>query len=499
MELGLQFEDVLCCEMTTGVTTAREETLETAIPDYCPDVARIVDTVGWLMIREKRWSEERFTLSGSVKATVLYTSGEATGLRSLTISVPFSWVLDGQSLSGCETICAEGRVLLAEARAVTSRKLYIKVLPEVTLTGFHRRKYCLCRALQGEATVRQKSCTLELPLLAAAAEKTFSLAQEVVPEQTAAPEELLLHRLCPAVLSAQRLGSKLMVKGELWFYVLCRGEDQSLQQYDGAVPFSQILDVAELPEEAEYTLCLSISQGDVRIVRTDSGCAFGLTAHVDACIQVWQRRSITCVADVYSTRFDAAVQRQELTIPQLSPARSIQEEAQLRLEPEGTQPFIAVTAVDCGAPELLPAEKGVSLRTTLHVHLLYLDSDGAPVSTERTVEVCAADGETGDLAAASCGRAALSFSGGACQVRLPVTFSLRCADEQTVSAITAVTLSESQREKGPSLILCRLGQGETLWDLAKRYQTDEEAIRSANQLESDEDAGKYMLLIPKIR
>lgn len=499
MELDLQFEDVICCEMTTGLTTAREETLETAIPDYCPDVARIVDTVGWLMIREKRWNEERFTLSGSVKTTVLYTSGEATGLRSLTISVPFSWVLDGQSLSGCETICAESRVLLAEARAVTSRKLYIKVLPEVTLTGFRRRKYHLCRDIQGEATLRRQDCTIELPLLVAAAEKSFSLAQEVLPEQPAAQEEVLLYRLCPAVLSAQRLGSKLMVKGELWFHVLCRGEDQSLQQYDDVVPFSQILDVAELPEEAEYTICLGVSQGDVRIVRTDGGCGFGLTVHMDACIQAWQRRSITCVADVYSTRFDAAVQRQELTIPQMYPVRDIREEGQLRLEPEGGQPFIAVTGVDCGAPELLPEEKGVSLRTVLHVHLLYLDSDGAPVSTGRTVEVCAAGGEAGSIAKASCGRAALSFSGGACQVSLPVTFSLQCVSERSISGITAVTLSESQREKGPSLILCRLSHGETLWDVAKRYQTDEEAIRSANQMESDEDAGKYMLLIPRIR
>lgn len=43
------------------------------------------------------------------------------------------------------------------------------------------------------------------------------------------------------------------------------------------------------------------------------------------------------------------------------------------------------------------------------------------------------------------------------------------------------------------------GCEETLWDIAKRYHTDEDAIRAANQLENDEDAAKYMLLIPRIR
>ena len=52
MELGLQFEDIFCYESTAGITSAHEESLETAIPEYCPDITRIVDVVGRLIIRE---------------------------------------------------------------------------------------------------------------------------------------------------------------------------------------------------------------------------------------------------------------------------------------------------------------------------------------------------------------------------------------------------------------------------------------------------------------
>ena len=74
MELGLQFEDIFCYEATAGVTTAHEESLETAIPEYCPDIARIVDTAGRLTIREKVVKEDRCVVTGNVKVTVLYTS-----------------------------------------------------------------------------------------------------------------------------------------------------------------------------------------------------------------------------------------------------------------------------------------------------------------------------------------------------------------------------------------------------------------------------------------
>ena len=62
-----------------------------------------------------------------------------------------------------------------------------------------------------------------------------------------------------------------------------------------------------------------------------------------------------------------------------------------------------------------------------------------------------------------------------------------------------MTEPDSDIAARPSLILCRLGKGETLWDIAKRYHTDEDAIRGANQLAQDADAGQYMLLIPKTR
>ena len=123
MELGLQFEDILCYEATAAISSAHEESLETAIPEYCPDIARIVEATGRLTIREKQLNEERCTISGSVKVTVLYTSEEATGLRSLTMSVPFSCVMDDRTLTRCGTVCAEGRVLLTEARAVTGSRL----------------------------------------------------------------------------------------------------------------------------------------------------------------------------------------------------------------------------------------------------------------------------------------------------------------------------------------------------------------------------------------
>ena len=166
-----------------------------------------------------------------------------------------------------------------------------------------------------------------------------------------------------------------------------------------------------------------------------------------------------------------------------------------------TAGFISVTAIDCAPVEVFPDEEQVTLRAALHVRLLYLDESGAPVSTERTVECSAAVPEVTGPVSACCCRAVLQFTGGTCQVSLPVTFMIANNGETVINSINAVTMTEPADAVStrPSLILCRLGEGETLWEVAKRHHTDEDAIRSANHLEQDEVARCHMLLIPKTR
>ena len=67
----------------------------------------------------------------------------------------------------------------------------------------------------------------------------------------------------------------------------------------------------------------------------------------------------------------------------------------------------------------------------------------------------------------------------------------------SVAAVTAVELQDPPEGPQPSLILRRMAEGETLWDIARQYRTDEEAIRAANELTEDRPEG--MLLIPRVR
>jgi hypothetical protein len=88
-------------------------------------------------------------------------------------------------------------------------------------------------------------------------------------------------------------------------------------------------------------------------------------------------------------------------------------------------------------------------------------------------------------------------------VRFPVEFALETTESVKRVCISAVRLDEdSPRDMSgaPSLVLRRLGQRETAWELAKNCNSTITDLLAANQLESERDIPRdRLLLIPRKR
>ena len=324
MELGLQFTDLTCWEKTGHAAVSHEETMETAIAEYCPDMTRIVTACGQLYIREKTASEERGTVSGTVRGTVLYTSEESTGLRSLMVSVPFSCAAEDRELASAQLIWATGRLLLVEAQAVTARKLYIRLLPEVTMTGYIRTVRRICSGTEENAALRVRCRDHACSLLDAVVERDITVTQEV--QVSPVPEELLLYRLYPRLTSCRTVGNKLVVKGEAALSALYRGQDQQLHTYDTELPLSQLLDGGGLPEDGEYAVRLCLTGGEVRVLRSDNGGGLSVTVELRLLLCAYRTERCTCVEDLYSIRQPVRLEQETVTLPATHPDRILREE-----------------------------------------------------------------------------------------------------------------------------------------------------------------------------
>ena len=67
----------------------QEETLESIVPDACPDISRIVSAVGKVFLKDKELGEGALRLSGTSRVTVLYIPEGEGKPRSLEVAIPF--------------------------------------------------------------------------------------------------------------------------------------------------------------------------------------------------------------------------------------------------------------------------------------------------------------------------------------------------------------------------------------------------------------------------
>ncbi|MFR6393721.1 MAG: DUF3794 domain-containing protein [Oscillospiraceae bacterium] len=175
------------------------------------------------MVREKQASEG--IVRGEARVTVLYLSEETEGLQSVTVAVPFTCELSDPKLRECQMLQVHSRLLLCEAKPITGRRLYLRVIPELTVLGFGQKQLRFCCEARGKGLqVRKRG--QELCLLAAAEERSCTTAQEFDGGADQA-EEILLSRMVPSITGCQQIGSKLAVKGSCACRLCCAWRTES--------------------------------------------------------------------------------------------------------------------------------------------------------------------------------------------------------------------------------------------------------------------------------
>ena len=211
MELELKKECLDTYELGEPQTLTQEETAETIVPDYCPDIARIISAEGVVCLHG---GTEQDGVTGTVRVTVLYTPENESGVRALEFAMPFS--AQGEGLAGCAHVVVETEIELLESRMLNPRKIFTRCMLVTHLAGC--RKVCLTISSDAETDpallVEKRCCGQTVSLLRQVAEKdlTFSETMSLSLGREGAAE--LLHcRANGIVTETKAIGNKLIFKG----------------------------------------------------------------------------------------------------------------------------------------------------------------------------------------------------------------------------------------------------------------------------------------------
>ena len=147
MELDLQMQKISCYQAKKAMIEVYEESSENIIPDYCPDIARVVDAAACVFVRKYERVDDRIIVHGTTKVNLLYMAEGGAGLKSFEFSLPLENTLDLHLEEQCSVFSITAAISALEVRPLNPRKLLTRAAITFTINAFSPQEYALCTSI----------------------------------------------------------------------------------------------------------------------------------------------------------------------------------------------------------------------------------------------------------------------------------------------------------------------------------------------------------------
>ncbi len=484
---------------------AQEETGETIVPDSLPDVERILDASGSLVLRAKEYRSGFATVSGGIHATVIYAPEDRSAPRALHYYIPFTLRLEDPALSEQSHVNVDCHVRSVDARILNSRKVMVRVDLSGSATGYGPASQDVYHFIPGDGCDLQIK-SVSYPVLRAleTAEKPFPISEEIeLPGGGAPLQELYRSQAETEIVESRIVGNKGVFKGNVTLRLLYLTEDGELTPWSCQIPFSQYVEFEREHEDRELQIRLVLTDFSVEDANGQGRRLAADLQMLAQCTALGQEE-LEVVEDAFSLRHSFTPQWKELNAAGRLDRQRMSEVVRTPVEAPRVKSVID-TRVCLGEPVVRREGERISVLLPMSAGVLYRDENGEVQGVSARMEASCqtelAEGCVCRPSAALSGEAFAVPAGDGLEVRCTVDFTLDAMTGGTVQTLCGGKAGDEAMPEGdrPSVILRPAAADDTLWSLAKRCRTTPEAIREANGLEEDGAVLDGMLLIPIVK
>lgn len=480
-------------------------------PDTKPDIAEVLLADANAVTQSVEYRGGTLVITGMVFFKILYRpdSENVCGLKSLSASLPFT---DSVDAPGKEHLKFSVKATTEHIgfTLVNSRKLSAKAIVSLCVTGYSNRDIEPISEILGD-DIQCKTARHQIYLPVAREQSEFRVSDFLtVPADKPDIDEILKVDAWATAGEEKIMNGKVMVKGTLHVRTLYTsaedGNDAVLVPHE--IPFTEIVEAENVDENCAVYVTFSVEDitatargdmnGDTKIISAEF--LLEATVHASKVIQE------NVVDDCYSTKCNLDVVRERVNLLEYvtSERASFVQTQRVELPKKATLgEIVSVTCKpilrSCGCENGMMHVNG-----TLVSFLLYREEKGDKKVSSVVTETDFAWKKdiVGEGATVECDLwldNAVAAKTGANGAEVTATLGLfaKALREKDVEIITEMAETERKDVKKTCLMVYFVQDGDTLWEIAKRYGTTVQSIKSANEMETDDLLSGRKILIPK--
>ncbi|MCL2856626.1 MAG: DUF3794 domain-containing protein [Oscillospiraceae bacterium] len=508
MELNLRQQTITINETVLQASVEQPIECDALLPDYLPDIVKVLKCAAVAHVETSSVSASRLTVEGIVQIHVYYSS-EQNQIRHAEYKVPFAKQVELRSSPERPVVSIIPSVDYVNCRAVNQRRIDVRGAISLALKIIDQKEQQILVDANG-AGLQLKREVVRATDIVGHARTTFSVSEDLelgygksqIGSIVRTSQKVRVHE-------HKVISGKVVIKGDLLLHVLYQPleDDEGLESMEYTLPISQIIDSEHASEDCECDLEVFIAGCELTPKTGDDGemRMFGLEAKIGANLTVHRRSEVPVVSDCYSTKFEAVAARSPVSFIRLIDIinEAISHKVTLEL-PEGVERMLdawgdieAVTYRQEADELTLELKLNVCLfarmankecfyfeHPTELTHTITLSQDCLDIQFEPTCDLISSSYSL-------VGKEKIDM-----RFEVVVRGSVYCNVRS--EAISDITVDEEQAKtkEQNKLYIYYADMGESVWNIAKHYNTAASAIWEENNIEDDMLGEGRMLLIP---
>lgn len=507
------------CRTTGNQVLLNEVILETAVeqpvdteftmPDYCPDIGKILKCCARPHILSRTVRSDGVTLEGNVRLTVIYLDGRDKRVFSCEHDQPFTVSVPIKDCPENARAAVTLRVDYMNCRATSQRRVDIHgaFTANVKVTA---PQMCEMIAEAEGAGVRLRQTNREVSSFVGSSQSQFTISEALDLADGKPPIASVIS--ADAVMCAHEtkaIANKLIVKGDALLRIVYRTDSgERLEVMEYALPYNQFFDLTGADDSCVCDVSLEAANVDIGL-RTDSDGEYRrMTADIKAFadIRAYRPMEICAVTDAYSVECELNVERKNVAFEKICAAVNERCSCQSSIELSDR----AISMIDdvwaCVSDVSAATRDGrIEISGKLTVSVIATDTQGVCDYYERAREfscsVAAPDKCENNRVGARVQLCGISYSlveENKLDLRCELEADAIIFEDVRLSCVCAITPDEQRRkntDSAPAVVLYFADAGEELWDIARDHNSSVENIMAENGLSDEVLSESRQLLI----
>jgi len=501
------------------------------VPDTKPDIEKLVKTQGKIQITDISPSEGKVNVRGNLSFSLLYFSNDdIRPIHNIKGQIPFNESINMDSVTANDDVFCHFELEDCQASLINSRKVSIRAILSLDCCQNEQKNITIGTDIISEDAARagmeesvapeglnKKFSTISYTQIALQKNDIFRISDEtILPKGKPAIDTLLYYEMTPQNVQTRIVEDGIRIIGDVLLFALYTPEieERRLEYIETEIPFDGIVNCNGCSENMIPDIEITVSSREVSAKPDEDGENRILDIELILKLQMkfYEDDELQILDDAYSTSCSLQLARENINYEKLlmKNQSSVRISEHININNSDNILQICSSSGTIQIDEQEITEDGIQIEGAVTLDILYItDNDDRPLSMTKgvipfshLVEIKGiSDDDSYELQSDINLINLIMIDKEEVEAKITLSICALVFTSKNQDAITGITENPLDLQKFndmPGLAGFIANDNDTLWDIAKEYNTTPESIMELNGLTSSQIHKGDRLLLMKI-